>query len=733
MEESGTLMDDTIVMDPDARNDDINMMEEDDDDSSSTGSGDDGGNDNQKGKTEMAGADELRRAGIVSKYAKLEADTAFTSRTPRYPISLAWYNVCYKVVLQLPPTNIVLRQLLRLPIPDILLQFIKTKRVIPILNNISGTVETGKMLAIMGPTGSGKTTLLNVLAKRVQKNVTGHILVNGKPVKGQRMKRRMAYVLQDDTFFPNLTVRNTISCTAELRLPRKLGKKEKKQRVEEVLSELGLQRCSNTIIGGRFSRGVSGGERKRTNIANEIVNNASLIFLDEPTTGLDAATSMGLVVSLKNLSRNGHTVVTTIHQPSSAMFMLFDNVLLLAEGGFPVFHGAGRDVLPYFASLGLHSPSHYNPADFMLELVTTLQKTEDTNQPIKEYLIEKYNELKKGGSPYLVSEKPVPSEFDTDGISNAAVDLGADSDDKSQQRQHTKEEMDAVRDIKRGAKFPTPFWKQLSVLTVRSFKQRLPEAINWWNTIQLFLIAVCVGILWLNMSFDESRITDRSGLLFYSTMYWCLNSWTSALSTFPMERAVINKERASGVYRLSAYFLGKTLAEFPLAIVLPTLANVIIYWMTGLNRDGYTFIVFLIFTNLFVLLGSSLGLFISAVFMDMRQSLTITIIALLASVLLGGFFVQGLPVWIAWARWCSFIKYGYEALLINEFKLGKDVTFHNDNPSAYTERPITGDDILDKLNVETTIWGDFIFIFGLIFVAQVGSYLALRFLNRMRQ
>lgn len=114
-----------------------------------------------------------------------------------------------------------------------------------------------------------------------------------------------------------------------------------------------------------LQRGVSGGERKRTNIATEIVSNPALVFLDEPTSGLDAATSLGLIVSLKMLAKSGHTVVTTIHQPSSAMFMMFDKVILLAEGGWMVYSGPAREVLNYFSTLGLHAPSSYNPADFM--------------------------------------------------------------------------------------------------------------------------------------------------------------------------------------------------------------------------------------------------------------------------------------------------------------------------------------------------------------------------------
>jgi ABC-type multidrug transport system ATPase subunit len=131
-----------------------------------------------------------------------------------------------------------------------------------------------------------QTTLLNVLARRIKSNVTGEVLVNGEFVSGRRFKRRMAYVLQDDIFFPSITVRNTVRDAAYLKLPKKMPFKEKRAKVEDVLTELGLQRCSNTIVGGTWVRGVSGGERKRTNIATEIVSNPPLIFLDEPTSGL---------------------------------------------------------------------------------------------------------------------------------------------------------------------------------------------------------------------------------------------------------------------------------------------------------------------------------------------------------------------------------------------------------------------------------------------------------------
>jgi ABC-type multidrug transport system fused ATPase/permease subunit len=187
---------------------------------------------------------------IVSKYAKVNQPCPFSQHPPRHHINLEWRNISYKVVFPLPPKNLLVKLLLKLPIPDMITNLFKKKMEMPILNNVSGSVRSGELIAIMGPTGSGKTTLLNVLARRTKLNVTGDILVNGEPVQGRRLKRRMAYVLQDDIFFPNLTVRDTISYTAYLKLPKSLSWKEKREKVEEILTELGIQRCSNTIVGG---------------------------------------------------------------------------------------------------------------------------------------------------------------------------------------------------------------------------------------------------------------------------------------------------------------------------------------------------------------------------------------------------------------------------------------------------------------------------------------------------
>jgi ABC-type lipoprotein export system ATPase subunit len=151
-----------------------------------------------------------------------------------------------------------------------------------ILCNVSGRAYSGETLAVMGPSGSGKTSLISLLAggwrkARAAGNLDGSILINGQP-STKRMKRYIAYVAQDDLLFANLTVEQTLRYSALLNLPRELSYEQKLQRVRSVIELLGLSKCSHTKIGGAFSRGISGGERKRTSVANEMLANPSLIM-----------------------------------------------------------------------------------------------------------------------------------------------------------------------------------------------------------------------------------------------------------------------------------------------------------------------------------------------------------------------------------------------------------------------------------------------------------------------
>ena len=241
-----------------------------------------------------------------------------------------------------------------------------------ILKGITGMVQPGEVLAMLGPSGSGKTTLLTALGGRLGGRLAGTITYNGKPFSNA-MKRNTGFVTQDDVLYPHLTVTETLLFTALLRLPNGLSKEEKIQHAEAVITQLGLTKCNNSIVGGERLRGISGGERKRVSIGQEMLINPSLLFLDEPTSGLDSTTAQRIVSTLWELSNGGRTVVMTIHQPSSRLFYMFHKVLLLSEGN-PLYFGRGSEAVDYFSSIGYSPMVVMNPADFLLDLANGMCK-----------------------------------------------------------------------------------------------------------------------------------------------------------------------------------------------------------------------------------------------------------------------------------------------------------------------------------------------------------------------
>ena len=235
-----------------------------------------------------------------------------------------------------------------------------------VLKGITGMVMPGEMLAILGPSGSGKTTLLTALGGRLGGELKGMVTYNGKPFSKQ-VERTTGFVTQDDVLYAHLTVLETLVYTALLRLPKTLSREEKIAHAEAVVLQLGLTRCKNTMIGGPIVRGISGGEKKRVSIGQELLIDPSLLLLDEPTSGLDSTMAQRIMSVVLDLAREGRTIVVTIHQPSSSLFYMFHKVLLLSEGN-ALYFGRGLHVMDYFESAGFAPSVPMNPADFLLDL-----------------------------------------------------------------------------------------------------------------------------------------------------------------------------------------------------------------------------------------------------------------------------------------------------------------------------------------------------------------------------
>ena len=241
-----------------------------------------------------------------------------------------------------------------------------------ILKGVTGFVPPNKLTAIFGPTGAGKTTLLDCLARRKNlKWVEGGIYVNGIP-QATGFKRMSGYVVQEDILLGMMTVRENILFSARLRLPSEIYTRVDRERlVDEVISELALSKCKDTLVGNELVRGISGGERKRTNIGCELVMRPKVLFLDECTSGLDSATAVQVIQSIRELCSKGTTVAMSIHQPRFSIFKLLDHIILLSDGKI-IYQGDTHDVIPHFADCGYICEQNNNPADFMFDALSGL-------------------------------------------------------------------------------------------------------------------------------------------------------------------------------------------------------------------------------------------------------------------------------------------------------------------------------------------------------------------------
>ncbi|KAJ6655405.1 hypothetical protein lerEdw1_005402 [Lerista edwardsae] len=229
--------------------------------------------------------------------------------------------------------------------------------------------------------------LLDVLAARKDPHgLSGDVLINGAP-QPANFKCISGYVVQDDVVMGTLTVRENFQFSAALRLSRTVREQEKEERVNQIIKELGLTKVADSKVGTQFIRGISGGERKRTNIGMELITDPAILFLDEPTTGLDASTANAVLLLLKRMSRQGKTIIFSIHQPRYTIFKLFDNLTLLAAGKM-LYHGPAQDAIEYFKTIGYECESFNNPADFFLDVINgdstavASNKTDDTGTDI---------------------------------------------------------------------------------------------------------------------------------------------------------------------------------------------------------------------------------------------------------------------------------------------------------------------------------------------------------------
>jgi ABC-type multidrug transport system ATPase subunit len=516
---------------------------------------------------------------------------------------------------------------------------------------------------------------------------------------GSQGRRRQAYVEQEDAFYSMLTVRETLSLAAALRSPDAGGaglSPAAAAEVEALLRRLGLTKVADTRVGGGRTRGISGGERKRLAIACELVGSPHLLFADEPTTGLDAfqvcsclcfllstfsilslapttaATHVRLsfpfhknkqtnkqtnkqagqvVDTLARLARaDGCTVIASIHQPRSSAFAAFDDLILLAAGGTPVYVGPADGALSHFARLGHACPPHTNPAEFLSDLISIDHSSPEAEAASQARVDALLAEVAGAGGAGNAGGADSPSS----GLSApAAAALAAAA---------TKAPAPTPR---------APLPAQLRMLAARAWRQvTRDKATSIARAGSNLSSALIFGSIFHRMGRSQASVQDRLGLLQVATINTMMSALVKTVNVFPRERTIVDRERAKGGYGAGAYLAAKLAAEAPVSALFPALFASVVYPLTGLHGGARRFGTFLGILTLESFTATALGLAVGAAAPTPDAAAAIGPALSVVFLLFGGYYVnaKSVPRALRWIEGTSLIKHAFEGAAVNELE-----------------------------------------------------------------
>eukprot|EP01039_Chlorochromonas_danica_P004846 gene4846-5314_t len=512
----------------------------------------------------------------------------------------------------------------------------------PVLRDLPGT-STGSMMV----PGSG----VELAFLRITYDFGSLSIL--KESEGQDLRAISAYVTQDNVFLPCLTVEETLAFSAALRLPEQWDQGKKALRVKEIMSILRLDEISHSLVGDEERRGISGGQKKRLAIGIEIIHLPNLIFLDEPTTGLDSSMAYEVISIVQGLTQFNRTILCTIHQPSVRTFHLFHNLLLLAEGRL-VFAGPVTEAARYFQG----SPCNFicaadiNPADFLIEVVSGM------------------------ASRSAGAEKLTNADLDAlfarsmQGQSLSTMLAGVEAEDQAKSGVLSPSKRSRAIASRWGTA-TTSLGHQVSVLVRRRVLQRVrTPSLLLATSLRYMFIALFYGSVFyaLPTGTDTSCYSNRLCILFF-TLLLVLMGHQEDIPALLEDRMLFYRERAASAYCTFAYWLTNVIVVLPFSAINVTCYSIILYCLTGLRKEWSAFFCFLYIVLVTDWIGCMVCQMVSYVSASAEIAMSFFPVALFFAMAFEGFIVYlpQFPKWLQWADNLSYMRFSFQAVVVNEF------------------------------------------------------------------
>ncbi|KAG0937676.1 hypothetical protein G6F57_007352 [Rhizopus arrhizus] len=535
-----------------------------------------------------------------------------------------------------------------------------------ILQGLTGCCRDGEMLLVLGRPGAGCTSFLKVIANMRDSytHIGGEVSYGGIDPEtfSRKYQGQVCYNEEEDQHYPTLTTKQTLEFALRTKTPgKRIPGESKTEFVDRILyllgSMLGLTKQMNTMVGNAFVRGLSGGERKRLSIAEQITTRSTINCWDCSTRGLDAASALDYVKSLRIMTDIFKTTtIATLYQASNSIFSVFDKLLLLDEGHVMYFGPVGQ-AKQYFEDMGFYCAPRKSIPDFLTGLCNPLERQV---KPGFEHL-----------APSHASEFQ-KRYYESDIYQQMLKDF-EEYEDEVQEINKSKEFEDAIKEEhqKRASKknpYIASFYQQVKALTIRQHRLLIKDRealISRYGTIliQSLITSSCFYLLPLT----GSGAFSRGGALFFLVIYNTFMS-QSELVRFLTGRPILEKHKQYALYRPSAFYLAQVIMDIPYNFAQVFIYEIISYFMMGLNLSAGKF--FTSFVTLFFLAMCMNGFFrfFGSITSSFFLATQVTGVVLIAFTSYTGYTIpfKKMHPWLSWIYYINPITYTYKALISNE-------------------------------------------------------------------